>query len=380
MSRYGHANPRSSNAIRTIRETPDFLPGCSAACHIVATANIADASRADAVLLASPAQHLRAVAAEIAQRLRANTAGALRQGHRARQRQAPDGGSREAAPASGAGDPVRPLLRARRRARTFRPRSRSRRGWTSRCVLQAALGHAGFRPYASDDLTGVALGGAAKNVYAIGCGIVDGMGLGESARAALLARSFAELLRLGAAMGAQNRNADGTVGPRRSRADGDEPARRAISASAAQLGEGHTRAELAAPGHPLAEGVETAPALVARARAAQRSNLPIAEAIAAVLDGKLAARRGCATLDEPAVESRNRRPHAVRRHRHRQGQRSPLRMATRDAHFAYVKETGVVRLGGPFLDAEGRHGRQPDHLRGGRSGGARKTGTPTIPM
>ncbi len=51
--------------------------------------------------------------------------------------------------------------------------------------LQTALGHTTFRPYASDDLTGVALGGAAKNVYAIACGIVDGMGLGDSARAAL---------------------------------------------------------------------------------------------------------------------------------------------------------------------------------------------------
>ena len=52
--------------------------------------------------------------------------------------------------------------------------------------LQASLGSATFRPYASDDLTGVALGGAAKNVYAIACGVVEGMGLGENARAALV--------------------------------------------------------------------------------------------------------------------------------------------------------------------------------------------------
>ena len=71
--------------------------------------------------------------------------------------------------------------------------------------LQAALGHATFRPYASDDVTGVALGGAAKNKSTpLPAGIVDGMGLGESARAALLARSFAELTRLGAAMSARN--------------------------------------------------------------------------------------------------------------------------------------------------------------------------------
>ena len=69
--------------------------------------------------------------------------------------------------------------------------------------LQATINAPAFRPYASDDITGVALGGAAKNVYAIGCGMVEGEGLGESARAALLARSFAELLRLGIALGAR---------------------------------------------------------------------------------------------------------------------------------------------------------------------------------
>src|SRR5262249_11973195 len=70
--------------------------------------------------------------------------------------------------------------------------------------LQATLGSAqGFRPYVTDDLIGVALGGAAKNVYAIACGMVEGAGLGESARAALLARGFAELLRLGVALGAR---------------------------------------------------------------------------------------------------------------------------------------------------------------------------------
>src|SRR3984957_7485549 len=66
--------------------------------------------------------------------------------------------------------------------------------------LQASLSAPFFRPYASDDVTGVALGGAAKNVYAIACGVVEGLGLGENARAELLARSFAELARLGEQM------------------------------------------------------------------------------------------------------------------------------------------------------------------------------------
>ncbi len=78
--------------------------------------------------------------------------------------------------------------------------------------LQASLSAPSFRPYASDDVTGVALGGAAKNVYAIACGVVEGLGLGENARAALLARSFAELARLGEALGAKRETLMGLSG------------------------------------------------------------------------------------------------------------------------------------------------------------------------
>jgi glycerol-3-phosphate dehydrogenase (NAD(P)+) len=151
--------------------------------------------------------------------------------------------------------------------------------------LQASLGHATFRPYASDDPTGAALGGAAKNVYAIACGIVDGMGLGESARAALIARSFAELTRLGLALGAKAETLMGLSGLGDLVLTATSTTSRNFSFGRA-LGQGRTRAELDRPGHPLAEGVETAPALVRRARL-ERVELPVAEAVAAVLDGSL---------------------------------------------------------------------------------------------
>lgn len=67
----------------------------------------------------------------------------------------------------------------------------------------AALSLPHFRIYGSDDVLGVALGGAMKNVLAIACGISDGRGLGDSARAALITRSFAELTRFGQALGAR---------------------------------------------------------------------------------------------------------------------------------------------------------------------------------
>jgi glycerol-3-phosphate dehydrogenase (NAD(P)+) len=131
--------------------------------------------------------------------------------------------------------------------------------------LQATLAHPQFRPYASDDLTGVALGGAAKNVYAIGCGAADGLGLGESARAALLARSFAELTRLGEALGARPETLMGLSGLGDLVLTATSPSSRNF-AFGRRLGRGETLAELRRPGTPLAEGVETAPALVARAR------------------------------------------------------------------------------------------------------------------
>jgi glycerol-3-phosphate dehydrogenase (NAD(P)+) len=151
--------------------------------------------------------------------------------------------------------------------------------------LQASLGHATFRPYASDDLLGVALGGAAKNVYAIACGIVDGMGLGESARAALLARGFAELRRLGEALGARPETLMGLSGLGDLVLTATSPQSRNYRFGR-EVGKGRTPAELAAPGQPLAEGVATAPALVIRARQ-EKIELPVAETVAHVLDATL---------------------------------------------------------------------------------------------
>lgn len=151
--------------------------------------------------------------------------------------------------------------------------------------LQAALGGPSFRPYASDDLTGVALGGAAKNVYAIACGVVEGMGLGENARAALLARSFAELARLGEALGAKRETLMGLSGLGDLVLTATSRSSRNFSFGV-ELGRGSSVTDLSRPGRPLAEGVSTAPALVARARAVG-VELPIAEAMADLLSGAL---------------------------------------------------------------------------------------------
>ena len=155
--------------------------------------------------------------------------------------------------------------------------------------LQAALGSSAFRPYASDDLTGVALGGAAKNVYAIACGIVEGLRLGESARAALLARAFAELTRLGEALGARRETLMGLSGL-------GDLVLTATSRTSRNFSRGIAIGERRAqPPHALAEGIYTAPALVTRAQR-HGIELPIAEAVADILSGKLALELAAARL------------------------------------------------------------------------------------
>ena len=152
--------------------------------------------------------------------------------------------------------------------------------------LQATMGQMAFRPYASEDLVGVALGGAAKNVYAIGCGIVAGLGLGESARAAMLARGFAELHRLGRALGGRAETLMGLSGLGDLVLTATSPTSRNFSFGLA-LGRGKSLSELRAPGAQLAEGVETAPALVERARRLA-IELPIAQTLADILNGMIA--------------------------------------------------------------------------------------------
>jgi glycerol-3-phosphate dehydrogenase (NAD(P)+) len=150
------------------------------------------------------------------------------------------------------------------------------------------LSRPGFRPYASEDLVGVALGGAAKNVYAIACGMVEGAGLGESARAATISRGFAELMRLGAALGGRSETLIGLSGLGDLVLTATSMSSRNFSLGVA-LGKGARFSDVSGAGHPLAEGAATAPALVARARR-HGVELPIAEGVAAVLDGRLGVR------------------------------------------------------------------------------------------
>jgi glycerol-3-phosphate dehydrogenase (NAD(P)+) len=150
-------------------------------------------------------------------------------------------------------------------------------------ALARALGSAAFRPYHSADVRGVEIGGAAKNVLAIAAGIVTGRGLGASAAAALTTRGFAELFRFGKAFGAQPETLTGLSGLGDLILSCSSRQSRNFSLGIA-LGEGASPAQASAG--MLAEGQFTAAALVDMADQ-KAVDMPIATAVAAILDGRI---------------------------------------------------------------------------------------------
>lgn len=151
--------------------------------------------------------------------------------------------------------------------------------------LMECLSSDTLRLYLSGDMTGVALGGALKNVYAIACGLVVGADLGESARAALMTRGFAEMSRLGQAMGARRETLVGLSGL-------GDLALTCTSVQSRNFAYGH---DLGARGNRAAgkmvsgktvEGVASARAVLELGRD-HGVDLPIARAVADVLEARL---------------------------------------------------------------------------------------------
>ena len=140
-----------------------------------------------------------------------------------------------------------------------------------------------FRPYFSDDVTGAEIGGSVKNVLAIACGVVDGLGLGQNARAALIARGYAEMLRFGETLGAQAATLAGLCGLGDLVLTCSSTSSRNFSLGKA-LGEGRKADELMADRKTVAEGAHTAPVLVELA-ARHAIAMPIVTAVYDLLKG-----------------------------------------------------------------------------------------------
>jgi glycerol-3-phosphate dehydrogenase (NAD(P)+) len=148
-------------------------------------------------------------------------------------------------------------------------------------MLASALAAGAFRPYWTHDVLGVALGGAVKNVLAIAAGIVEGRGLGYNAAAALVTRGFAEMARLGQAMGAELETLTGLSGVGDLVLTCHGPLSRNRSLGLA-LGKGTKLVDYLAGRRQIVEGEATAPAVLARATRHQ-IEMPICAAVDAIL-------------------------------------------------------------------------------------------------
>ncbi len=146
--------------------------------------------------------------------------------------------------------------------------------------LAATFSSASFRCYSTDDLVGVEIGGALKNVLAIAAGAVSGAGFGASAQAAMVTRGFVELRRVGAAFGAMPETLMGLSGLGDLILTCSSPQSRNFAYGLA-IGRGEDLA-----GRPLAEGVATA-GIAERVAAERGIETPIVSAVAAILAGRL---------------------------------------------------------------------------------------------
>lgn len=270
------------------RENTAHLPGVVLPEAIRITDRIEAALSADAILLATPAQTVRQVAARL-EAIAEDTpvvlcAKGLERGTARRMTEVLAEALPPAAPAvlsgpSFAADVARGLPTAVTIAASDLKLA---------MALCQALGSVSFRPYAETDMLGVEIGGAFKNVLAIAAGIVAGREFGASASAAVIARGFAELRRLGEAQGALPETLMGLSGL-------GDLVLTCSSVQSRNFAYGHALGSGAALPAALAEGAATAP--VARDLARRLGvPMPITEAVAAILDGSLSVDAAAAAL------------------------------------------------------------------------------------
>ncbi len=274
---------RSAASVARMKATHENLrlPGIRLEAGIDITADIARASRADIVLVATPAQSLRDAAAALAPHLKpampvVATAKGIERGSHKFMTEVIAEAAPDAVPAilsgpSFADDVARGLPTAVTLAAKDEALA---------AALVRALGSSTFRPYHTTDVRGVEIGGAAKNVLAIAAGIAVGRNLGASAQAALTTRGFSELARLGRACGGRAETLTGLSGLGDLILTCSSPQSRNFA-----LGIALGRGEPPPPGK-LAEGQFTAPVLVELA-ASQGVDVPVSSAVAAILAGNI---------------------------------------------------------------------------------------------
>jgi len=278
--------PEVVEGVNHTRENPLFLPGIRLNPVIRATSEYEELASADLVLAVPPAQHMRATLKALGPHLAAHIpivlcAKGVERGTLALMtdvlaEEMPD---RTPAVLSGPGF-AKDVARGLPTATTIASPDQQ---LAQRIV--ATIGLPTFRPYVADDLIGAEIGGAVKNVIAIACGVAEGRKLGDGARAALITRGFAELTRLGLAMGAKAETLSGLCGLGDLVLTCASLTSRNTSLGAA-LGEGRALKDILAERRSVAEGMESAPAVVALA-AKFNVEMPISTAVEAIVTERI---------------------------------------------------------------------------------------------
>ncbi len=268
--------------INTEHHNTMFLPDAALEESVRATSDFAEATDADAVLLVAPAQYLRSICADLSPHWQSGVpavicAKGIEQG-------------------SGAlmSDVVTDTLPGVEQAVLSGPTFAAEvakglpTAVTLACAdrdlgerLVRALGTPTFRPYLADDVVGAEIGGAVKNVIAIACGIVTGRALGSNARAALITRGLAEIMRLGRTLGAKPETMMGLSGQGDLVLTCSSEQSRNMSLGAA-LGRGERLSDILDRRRSVAEGVDSAAAVVGLAERLG-VDMPISAAVNAIL-------------------------------------------------------------------------------------------------
>ncbi|MEN9855063.1 MAG: hypothetical protein RLZZ157_189 [Pseudomonadota bacterium] len=272
--------------INQAHENKLFLPGVSLHEAVTATGDLAQVAVADVLLAVVPAQYMRATLAALASHVRAGTpvilcSKGIEQGSLALMSDVlaqtlPQCAGAVLSGPSFAADVARGL-----------PTAVTLACWDTDLAarLLQMIGISTFRPYVSDDMIGAEIGGAVKNVLAIACGLVHGKSLGESARAALITRGFAEMTRLGVAMGGKATTLAGLCGLGDLVLTCSSNTSRNFALGMA-LGKGESAHDALSGQRSVAEGAATAPALLELAQK-MGVTMPICAQVAAILAGRV---------------------------------------------------------------------------------------------
>jgi glycerol-3-phosphate dehydrogenase (NAD(P)+) len=279
-------------SINDDRRNALFLPDLALSPHIRATASLGDMAACDALLMVTPAQHLRAILADLP--ARAIPLVLCAKGIEAETRLLMSEVAARVQPAAAIAVLSGPTFAHEVAAGLPTAVTLACADTGVGEALVARLARPAFRPYLASDVIGAEIGGAVKNVLAIACGVVEGAGLGQNARAALISRGFAEMARFGLARGARIETLTGLSGMGDLVLTCSSTSSRNFSLGKG-LGEGRAAADLLRDRRTVAEGAFTAPVLDAMARETG-VDMPVTAAVAALVAGRTTAAQAIEAL------------------------------------------------------------------------------------